>query len=270
MLGLSDVLELPAGVEAREGRLADDVRGVSVPMNPAARIVVAGAGRTLADIAEDIVAAFALPQAQARDDVLAFVWQLNRLGLANVRRQDGLLAALVAWLATALRLLPAGTLPPLAARRVPLDTSHPARAALGVVRGLLSRSLGLGLLTTLAVVPAASVLGSALLALSLGLGAAAALVVHEASHAVALAGASSAALIVGGRRISVVHAPIPSVRAQLVAAAGPLVPGLAGLAVAAVAAAAAMPALASAALPLAGHAIGLLAFTRDGRRACGI
>lgn len=271
MLTASDILELPPGVTVRGGRLADDVRGVSVPVNPAALLVVSAAGHPLSAIADQLGAAFAIPRPLALNDVLAFVWQLNRLGLANVRRRSGPVAAAAAWLVIAARLLPAGTLPPTLARRVPLDTRSARAAAAGVARGLAPRALAVGLVTAVAVVPAASVVGpqSLVLAASVGLGVAVALVVHEAGHAAALAGAAPAALILGWRRISVVHAPLTVTRAQAVAAAGPLASGLGGLTLTVAAAAAVAPELAVGGLPLAGHALGLLAFTSDGRKACG-
>ncbi|MBM3679285.1 MAG: hypothetical protein FJW96_15645 [Actinobacteria bacterium] len=272
MLVPEDRLEVPTGVVLRDGKLEDVARGATVAVNPAAAVVLRAGGRPLREIARDLEVAFAIDAARARDDVLRFAWQLNGLGLANVRHHHGRLWRGLQWLRLALRLLPSATLPPSLTRRLPLDTTTSWRALAGVVRALVGRALLLAAVAVVVLMPVAAVGGARSLVLAGALGASAglALIAHETAHALALVRASPAAIVVSWRRISVIHAELTPRRRTVVAAAGPLLPATFGLAIAALAVVVRLPELAVGAAPLAGHAVGLTVITSDGRRACGI
>jgi Coenzyme PQQ synthesis protein D (PqqD) len=271
MLGPGDRLVLAAGVRLTGVTLADDVRGSAWPLNATAAFVLEREGHALGEIAEDVAAAFALPADRARSDVLAFAWQLNRLTLANIERPRGRLRHLLAWVALALRLLPAAALPPAAARRRHLDTTTPARAVRSVVRAAWARSVTIGALTAIGVLSIGLPAGTAafLPALAAGAGMAAGVTLHEAAHAAALQGVPSA-LVVQGRRTYVLHAATGSVRRALVALAGPLAVCALGLLLMVAASIIASPALALAGGPLCAHATGLTLLGPDGRSACGL
>jgi hypothetical protein len=272
MLSRDDILELPDGVTVAGGVLRDECRAVSVPVNSAAAVVLTAGDRPLEEIAAVLAERFDLPHGRAIDDVLHFAWQLNGIGLVNVRRGVGPFPAIVAWLRLAARLVPAGALPPLLTRRVSLDTSNTTGAVLSTARHLAPRALLLALLCAVAVLQGAAIAGRAPLVLSacFGLGVGGALVLHEAGHVIAVGRASPAAILLNWKRISILHRPLSPGRNAVVALAGPLAATLVGLGLAAVAASFGISDLALAAAPLAGHAIGLTVATTDGRQACGI
>lgn len=271
MLETADRVVLADGVALQGESLVDGVCRTSWPVNAAGALVVGGDGRPLGEIAERVAAAYALPVARARADVLAFVWQLNRLGLANVERPRGWARHAAAWLCLAVRLLPAGVLPPVTVRRRPLDTSSAARAVVSVSRALAGRSVALALGAAVlgahvgVVAGRPSLLAPGVVGVAVGAG----LVAHEAAHAVALLGVPSA-LVVRGTRISVVHAPTGAARRALVALAGPGVVAFAGVMALVIAGALDSPGLAAAGAPAALHAAALTVLASDGRTACGL
>lgn len=271
MLELTDVIELPAGVVLRDGALVDEVVRTSWPMNTAGAFVVAREGRPLGEVAGDVAAAYDLPGEQARADVLAFAWQLNRLALANIGRRGGRLGHLTAWLLLALRLAPAGALPPLAVRRCTLDTTTAARAVAGVARGLLRRCLLLGVAAAVLVAHLGLIGGQPSLLLPAAAGGAVGISValHEAGHAIALRGIPSA-LVLRSVRASVVHAPAGSRRRALVAMTGPGVVVASGIGLLSAAVLLGAPSLAAAGGPAALHAVALTVLASDGRTACGL
>lgn len=270
MLSPDDRLVLAAGVRLVDGTLADGVRGSAWPLNATGCFVLERGGDELGEIAGAVAAAFALPVDRARSDVLAFAWRLNRLTLVNIERRHGLLRHVLVWLALALRLLPAGVLPPATARRSPLDTRTAVRAATSVVRVLWARSVTIALLTTVAVLQLAAVAGRFALvpALVTGTAAGAGVALHEAAHAATLRGVPSA-LVVQGRRTYVLHAPTGTARRAVVALAGPGVVCSLGMSLMVVATLAVSPVLALAGGVLCSHAAGLLLLGPDGRSACG-
>lgn len=271
MLEPADRIVLADGVVLDGDSLVDRVCSSTWALNAAGALVVASDGRPLGEIAERVADVYSLPAERARTDVFAFVWQLNRLGLANVDRPRGWARHVVAWLRLAARLLPAGALPPVTVRRVPLDTSSARRAFVSVGRGLAGRCLALALAAAILGAHLGVVAGrpSLLVPGVVGAVAGAALAVHEAGHAVALVGVPSA-LVVRGARVSVVHAPAGSPRRELVALCGPASVALAGSATLALAAALGSPALAAAGVPAALHALALTVLASDGRTACGL
>lgn len=271
MLDTRDRLELPGGLRVEDGMLVDETRGLRIAVNSAAAIVLDRPGRRLGEIAEEFAAAFGLDRARATDDVLAFAWELNRRGLANVRRAGGRLAASLAWLVLALRLLPSGSLPPSLVRRVELDTRTYRACVLDVLAATAPRAGAVAALGMLAVLQPAALFGRTpfLAAAAVGAGLGAGIVAHEAWHAIALVRASPGAVIVSWRRLSVVHPPLTRRRRQVAALLGPLGVALWGLLLTLAGARAGLPELGLGGLPLAGHAVGLTALSSDGRNACG-
>jgi len=271
MLEASDRIVLADGVVLRDGRLVDGVACTSWPVNATGAFVLARQGRVLGDIAENVAAAYALPVERARGDVLAFAWQLNRLALANVDRRAGRIRHAATWLRLAVRLAPAGAVPPLTVRRRPLDTSTVPRAAVGVGRALASRCATLALTAAALVAHVGLVAGrpSLLAPGAVGLAVGAGIAAHEAGHAAALRGVPSA-LVMRGSRVSVVHAPAGAARRALVAVAGPAVVAAVGAGLLAASVALGAPTLAAAGGPAALHALGLTVLASDGRTACGL
>lgn len=270
MLDVRDRIVLAPGVSLEGNALVDAARALRVPVNASARLVIEPHGQTLAAAAQALGRAYRLPPARARDDVLAFAWQLNAVLLANVERHASPLRRAFAWLSLAVRLLPSGSLPPVAARRAAVLTPTPLRAMATSICGLAPSALIVGFAVFLAVLQAASVAGllpiveAGAIASGVGIG----IVLHEAGHAACL-GRVPAALAIRPARVSLLHPPLPTLRRQVVATVGPALPAAVGLALLATGALAALPPVALAGLPLAGHAVGLTVLTRDGRNACG-
>lgn len=271
MLDLGDVITVPDGVVPEGDGLADLARGMWYPGNPAAGVVLASSGRTIAEAAGVLVARFGVSVERARDDALAFAWELNRALLLNVERRAGRFARWRAWLTLAVRLAPAGRVPPMVARRRSLDTSTRARAALSCARGLVGRGVALAVAVAVAGLQLSVVAGgtSYVLALVAGLSAGVALVVHEVGHAAAL-GAMPAAIVTAGPRTFVLHGALEGVRRSVVAVAGPSLPALAGVGLATAALWTRTDELSVASCPLAAHVLGVTLLTSDGRAACGL
>jgi hypothetical protein len=271
MLEIADRIVLADGVVLDGDRLVDRVCSAAWPLNAAGVLVVVNDGRSLGEIAERVAMAYSLPVERARTDVLAFVWQLNRLGLANVERPRGWGRHAVGWLRLAARLLPAGALPPVTVRRRPLDTSSVLRALGSVARGLAGRCVALALAAAILGAHLGIVAGrpSLLVPGVVGAVVAAALAAHEAGHAAALRGVPSA-LVVRGARVSVVHAPAGPARRALVALCGPAAVAAAGGALLVLAVTLSSPVLAAAGLPAAAHVLALTVLASDGRTACGL
>jgi hypothetical protein len=169
------------------------------------------------------------------------------------------------WLRLAVRMAPAGMLPPATARRVSLDTSRPRRAALGAVRALWRRATGVAAASLLIVAPGRVTPAGVALAIGVGAGVAA----HEAGHAALLAGVS-ASLVLSRFRTFVLHPPLSPTRRSLVALGGPSAAVLLGIGAVIAAWLAGIPELAFGGCAPAAHALGLTAATADGRAACGL
>lgn len=271
MLEPGDRVVLAAGVELCDGSLVDRVAATTWPLNETASHVVQSCGRPLSEVAEELACVFDRPAGSCREDVLAFVWALNRHALVNVERSTRPLARTLSWLRLAARLLPAGVLPPLVARRRALDTSTWARAFASASAAAAGRGLALGAGAFVAVGHVALLAGEGVLAppLAAALAVGGGLVLHEASHAALLVGVPSA-LVLQGRRTFLVHAPTSRHRRAMVAGAGPLVTASVGVALVAAAIWLAAPMLVVAGGTAAAHALGLTVLTSDGRIACGL
>lgn len=267
MLTCDDTLVLPPGVTLGDGRLHDRVRGASWPVNATAAFVLERSGHPLGSVADALAVAHGASRAQARADVLAFVWALNEAYLANVLRGGRRLARLVGFVRVAVRLTPAARLPALAARRRALDTRSLRAAAWSCAVACAARGLVVACLACVPALPLSG--GSPSLAVTLAASTALGLVVHEAGHAAALL-RTPAALVTHGRRTVVLHGLLTSRRTASVALAGPGVAAAAGVAVTAAGALSTSLELAIAGLPLAAHAAGLTVLATDGRRACGL
>lgn len=271
MLELHDQLELAPSVRFDGQALHDDVRGERYPVNDAAAHVLRGLGEPLAAAADDLGATWGLDPEQARADVLSFAWFLCGALLVNVRHGRPRARRVLANVALALRLLPAGRLPHRVPRRVGLDTSTVRGAVASCTRAMLGRSAALALLAWCAVVQLWLLAGRDAVVEPLALGAASglALLAHEAAHAAALVGVP-AALALAGRRTAVLHRAVGNARQALVALAGPALPALLGAALATAALVTGEPMPGLVACPFAGHALATTVASSDGRAACGL
>jgi hypothetical protein len=139
------------------------------------------------------------------------------------------------------------------------------------IAGLAPSALAVGAAVFIAVVQAGSLAGMLPVAeaAAIAIGVGAGIVLHEAGHA-ACVGRVPAALAIRPARVSLLHPPLPARRRQVVATAGPALAAAVGLVLVAAGAVAGLSPAALAGLPLAVHAVGLTALTRDGRNACGI
>jgi hypothetical protein len=273
MLIIDDTLSLPRDVRLEAGALVDHVRGERYAVNETGALVIGLAGQPLSKAADAVARRFGLGVEHARADVLGFAWVLNRALLANIENHWRWPRGLALWLQLALRLLPAGVLPPLQRTRYPLDTTTVARAAVTAMRAASKRALTFGAVTALALLHLGALAGElrsvAVPSLGLGCMVGLGLVLHEGLHAVALRGVP-AALITNGLRTYVLHPRVAARRATLVGLTGPAGPTLAGVVGAGVATAMTSPSLAVLLCPLGAHALSLTVVGRDGRAACGL
>ena len=270
MIGATDIVTLAAGVEIRQELLRDSVRGHAWPLNASGAFVLARAGRPVGVVASELAAAFSLPPAEARNDVLRFVWQLNRLALVNVERTTSSVGRLLDWLWLAVRLAPVGALPVPITRRRAIDTRSAARAIWSTFNAVLPRVIVVAAVATILAAHLALIAGSGLsVPLLLGLGTGLGLGLHEAAHAALLRGVPSA-LVVRGARTYVLHAAVAPSRRVLVAVSGPLAVAALGLVLVLGGMTATAPAVTIAGCPFAAHALALTVVGGDGRVACGL
>ncbi len=273
MLSLDDRVVLAPGVSLDfSGALVDSARGARYPINEAAFALLARHGR-LGDRAVELVARWGITPERTRADVLTFGWELNRALLANIEPGHGRLRRALATGLLALRLLPAGALPPAIARRRVIDTRSVMRALSTTAAALAPRGAAVALVVALVGLHAVAVVGAghaaALGAVALGAATGAGLVAHEAAHAIALRGIPAAIVT---RRLAtfVLHPPLVGRRAVCVALAGPAAPAAGAAIVASVALGRGSVLLAFLACPLAGHGLGATVAGSDGRAACGL
>jgi hypothetical protein len=271
VIAATDRIELAAGVTVRRGRLADEVRGESWPLNGSAAFVLGRVGEPIGVTVREMAESFSLPLETARADVLRFVWHLNRLALVNVESGSRPVERLLGWLRLALRLAPAGSVPASLTRRRPLDTRSALRGLGTCLVASARRSAGVAAVASGVAFELFAAAGSpgAALPLALGICTGLGLGLHEAVHAAMLHGVPSA-LVTRGRRTFVLHAALSPGRRSLVALAGPLAVAVIGTICLAAAALVSVPCLAVAGCPFAAHALGLTVFTGDGRVACGL
>jgi hypothetical protein len=271
VIAATDRIVLAAGVTVREGRLADEVRGESWPLNGSAAFVLGRSGEPIGAIVREVAGSFSLPAETARADVLRFVWHLNRLALVNVERGGRRVERLLDWLRLALRLAPAGSVPASLTRRRPLDTRSMLRGLGTCFAACAGRTAAVAAAATMVALALSAAAGApgVVLPLALGVCTGLGLGLHEAVHAAMLQGVQCA-LVTRGCRTFVLHAALPPGRRSLVALAGPLAVAAIGAGCAAAGALANAPILAVAGCPLAAHALALTVFTGDGRVACGL
>jgi hypothetical protein len=271
VIAANDRIVLATGVTVRQGRLADEVRGESWPLNASAAFVLGRSGEPIGATVRELAASFSLPVETARADVLRFVWQLNRLALVNVESGGRPVERLLGWLRLVFLLASAGSVPASPTRRRPLDTRSALRGLGSCLVACGRRTAGAAAVASVVALELSAAAGSPGVALPLALGICTGLGLglHEAVHAAMLRGVPSA-LVTRGRRTFVLHAPVPPGRRSLVALAGPLVVAAIGAACLAVAALATVPCLAVAGCPFAAHALALTVLTGDGRVACGL
>lgn len=269
MIGPHDRIALPDGVRPLGGGLHDHVRGCTIPVSGTGLEAVAGTS-TPRGAARSLAARFAVDEGRVLRDVLLFCAQLNERLLLNVAPRGGAPVLAARWLRCVPLALPFG-LPALPRRRWAIDTGSLCaivRSAAPPLGRSTVRLLALGALVATVVLAAVGARSPALGAVVAG-AAAAAVVVHELGHLVALRGVP-ACVVTRGLRVVVLHRPASRSRTRLVAAAGPA----AGLALAAFAlpAAVAMPSPESAAFALVPlvNALGLTTLTGDGRTLCGL
>ncbi|MFN8221674.1 MAG: PqqD family protein [Gaiellales bacterium] len=264
----TDTLVLPDGVLPIDGALADHVRDGAYALNAAGAIVVAHDGRPLGEAIAAVEQAWGVDHDQARRDVLAFAWLLNRALLANIRRRGNPLRRAAVWLWAAVRLLPFGIVLPVLNRRVGLDTSSRLRAARGAFVASLPRSFGAAAACAVVVLPAAGLVGAppgAVAALTAV--AVVGVATHEAGHALALRGIP-AALVSSGVAVSVLYRPAGPRATAVIALAGPALPAAIGLFVAVLGVRLDSVEAGILACPLAGHALTATLLGRDGRMLC--
>lgn len=270
MIAAADVVTLAPGVGVSQELLSDAVRGDAWPLNASGAFVLARTGRPLGAVARELADAFSLSAAEARSDVLRFVWQLNTLALVNVERRTSSLSRLIDWLRLAARLAPVGAVPAPITRRHALDTSSASRAIATGLAATLSRMLVVAGVATILVTHFSLILGAGFfLPLLVGLGTGLGLGLHEAAHAALLRGVPSALVLRGGRTY-VLHAAVAPSRRAIVAAGGPLAVAIIGLVLVLGGLLTTAPTLAIAGCPFAAHALGLTVVSGDGRVACGL
>lgn len=271
MIAAHDTLSLAPGVALRHGRLADDVRGDSWPLNTSGAFVLARTGEPVGRIVGELAEVFALPDEAARADVLRFIWYLNALALVNVEGGGSPPRRVSDWVRLAARLAPAGAVPAAVTRRRAIDTRSVGRAVASSLAAILPR---VGVVVAVATAVAAQFTAFAgasglVVPLVLGLGTGAGIGLHEAAHAAMLRGVPSA-LVTRGRRTYVLHAPVSPSRRSLVALGGPLVVAGLGFGLVLAGSLVAAPVVAIVGCPLAAHALALTVAGSDGRVVCGL
>jgi hypothetical protein len=267
VIGRNDRLSLPAGVALTASGLRDDVRGVELPLNEAARVVVQSA--TPGAAAAALCARFRIDERRALVDTRSFCAELNHRMLLNLRTRSGAATLAVRWAVTAARQLPFGARPSFPTRRRAVDTTSMFGTAASGARALAPGTVALGAWTAAATALALSALGTRSLPLALTAGAAVAVGVfaHELGHLLALRGVP-ACLVTRGLRLWVLHRPLGRGREALVALAGPVAGTTPALLVLAVFLARGSPEAGIASLLLSLQLVGCTVLTRDGRRLC--
>jgi Coenzyme PQQ synthesis protein D (PqqD) len=270
VIGERDTLRFAPGVALEGDRLSDVVRGTSWPLNASGAFVLARAAQPIGETVHALARAYSLPPDEARDDVLQFVWSLNRLALVNVESDGSRARRLRDWAKLAARLAPAGALPAILTRRRALDTRSVPRAVATCLAATSARCVFVAAVA-LALTAQVVAVGAAGLAawLALGIATGTGLGLHEAGHAALLRGVPSA-LVTCGRRTSVLHAALGPTRRSLVALGGPLGVSALGFGIVAAGWLAAVPVLVLAGCPLAAHALALTVVGGDGKVLCGL
>jgi hypothetical protein len=263
VIAAHDRIALPAAVARRAGGVYDHVRGVTLPLNATAAVIIDAPTPQAA--ARALRLGFAVDDERALADAIGFCAELNERLLLNVSVRRGAPAVALRWLVHLPFQLPARTLPRVPARRRHVDTSSLRTILVTGVRATLPFAL---LAAIGACVVASLVLGglgaaSAPMTVALGVAVGIGIVVHELGHLALLRGVPACA-VTRGARLWLLHRAVERRREALVAAAGPTV----ALAVAAPILALPGPSAAVAGLVLSLHALGFTVLTGDGRTLC--
>ena len=261
------VLELAPGVSYAEGRLTDDVRGRSWPVNgPAATIIEAlpaSVGSLMATLR-----AQGVPDAVAQRHVRTFTQTLNARYLVNARQTA---MQRVGFRVLQARALAAGQVVrvPFRHRRSSIDSSSYGRLLGSTLRSLLPVAVAMTGAAALVLIVLFALLGvrdvtfPVVLALAVGLGA----LLHETGHAFWLKGVPCA-VTRRGLRPAVLHERVDGRRGVAVTAAGPAVGVLIGALVLVPAVLLRSDWLALFSIVSASQAAGFTCLSSDGRKLC--
>ena len=266
-----EVPAFPAGVRLRRSHLLDTVTCDRVPINETAYLMLSlvDGKRTARDIGEAVAALYGLDPGRVTSDFLQLAARLNEKSLLNF---DTPLGCRCATFPRTVRLflidVALGQLK-FPWRRKRLDFRNDSRriGLLSVARHLSPPAVMMGAPLALAVwVLLSDVLPSVWSVISVALGFAVSLVVHEAAHAMALAPVP-AFLSLYGPVFQVGHQEIPPGKGLLVSVAGPAVAGVCGLLVVLMAGVLRSEHLVLAGEILAMNLLGMTTIAADGRKA---
>jgi hypothetical protein len=271
MIFEEEVPVFPQGVLLEDSCLLDTVTGDEIRINETARLMLSlvDGRRTAREIGEAVAASYGLAPGRVVSDFLQLVARLNEKFLLNVH------APLRSWrviLPKTARFLLIGVA--VGYVRVPwhrkrLDFCNRSRGGgfLSVVRRIGLPAVAMGSMVTLPIwLLLGEVLPSFWMAVSIALGFAISLVLHEAAHAMVLA-PIPAFLSLYGPVFLVGHGEIPPFKGFLVSAAGPTITGTAGLLVMLMSGLLSSEYLVFAGEILALNLLGMTAIAADGRKA---
>jgi hypothetical protein len=271
MIFEEEVPVFPQGVLLEDSCLLDTVTGDEIRINETARLMLSlvDGRRTAREIGEAVAASYGLAPGRVVSDFLQLVARLNEKFLLNVH------APLRSWrviLPKTARFLLIGVA--VGYVRVPwhrkrLDFCNRSRGSgfLSVVRRIGLPAVAMGSMVTLPIwLLLGEVLPSFWMAVSIALGFAISLVLHEAAHAMVLA-PIPAFLSLYGPVFLVGHGEIPPFKGFLVSAAGPTITGAAGLLVMLMSGLLSSEHLVFAGEILSLNLLGMTAIAADGRKA---
>jgi hypothetical protein len=227
-----EVPVFPPGVQLRRSHILDTVTGDRVPINETARLMLSlvDGRRTAKEIGEAVALGYGLAPRRVTSDFLQLVARLNEKCLLNVK------TPLRSWFVAFPRVVKLFLIdvvsgqvrPPWHRRRLDLRNESKRAGFLSVVRRLSPSAAVMGSALSLALwLLLGDVLPSFWMAVSVALAFAVSLVIHEASHAMALAPVP-AFLSVYGPVFLVGHRVIPPKKGFIVSAAGPAITGVSG------------------------------------------
>ncbi len=187
-----EVPVFPPSVQLRRSHILDTVTGDRVPINETARLMLSlvDGRRTAKEIGEAVAAGYGLAPRRVTSDFLQLVARLNEKCLLNVKTplRSRFVAFPRAVMLFLIDVVSGEVRPPWHRRRLDLRNESKGAGFLSVVRRLSPFAAVMGSALSLAVW---LLLGDALpsfwMAVSVALAFAASLVIHEASHAMALA-----------------------------------------------------------------------------------
>jgi hypothetical protein len=228
-----EVPVFPPGVLLQGSCLLDTVTGDEVPINETARLMLslADGRRTAREIGAAVAARYGVAPPRVVSDLLQLVARLNEKCLLNVHTPLGSWRVVLPKKAGIflLGVILGYVRPPWHRKRLDFSNQSAQTGFVSVVSRIGLAGLAMGSVVALPLwLLLGEVLPSFWMALSVALGFAASLVLHEAAHAMILAPAP-AFLSVYGPVFLIGHGEIPPGKGFLVSAAGPAIPGAAGL-----------------------------------------